>query len=310
MKKTGDPLERMPVRFDGNGGAGCHSSSQSPTSHNNNNNSNSSLLLGLDKDDPEDIDIDEDDDDEGPAVAVVAAAAAAANSRNGLHHEEMGDSSLGQEDEELDLGQNEDEELNEDENDDEEDGPIEEDDDHLEEDEPDYPHHHPPGHHLDGCIESNDGQESFDQNEHQEMVKRSSRRRGAKSKKRGHLSSSPTGSSSHSSTRNSPTGISALVKRLGGPNGSAAAIAAGLIKPVKPTLMGPPLLAHSKQLGVTRSLLYNGARFAGHQKSKGSFTTITTHSHSVLFTCIPSFPLCNNDLSLVHFQLFSFTMSP
>lgn len=32
----------------------------------------------------------------------------------------------------------------------------------------------------------------------------------------------------------------------------------------------PPLMANSTQLGVTTSLIYNGSRFAGHQKSKGN----------------------------------------
>ncbi|RWS30955.1 glucose-induced degradation protein 4-like protein, partial [Leptotrombidium deliense] len=41
-------------------------------------------------------------------------------------------------------------------------------------------------------------------------------------------------------------------------------------KPLRPILRGPPLLANSKQLGVTKSLLYNGSRFGGHQKSKGN----------------------------------------
>lgn len=33
--------------------------------------------------------------------------------------------------------------------------------------------------------------------------------------------------------------------------------------------MDPPPPANSGQPGVTRSLLYNGSRFQGHQKSKG-----------------------------------------
>lgn len=39
--------------------------------------------------------------------------------------------------------------------------------------------------------------------------------------------------------------------------------------PVKVDIVPPPP-ANSKQPGVTRSLLYNGSRFQGHQKSKGN----------------------------------------
>ncbi|XP_064478654.1 glucose-induced degradation protein 4 homolog [Ornithodoros turicata] len=39
--------------------------------------------------------------------------------------------------------------------------------------------------------------------------------------------------------------------------------------PVKTEIV-PPLPANSQQPGVTRSLLYNGSRFHGHQKSKGN----------------------------------------
>ncbi|XP_015786693.1 glucose-induced degradation protein 4 homolog [Tetranychus urticae] len=35
-------------------------------------------------------------------------------------------------------------------------------------------------------------------------------------------------------------------------------------------LLGPPLLANSQMTGINSSLLYNGSRFAGHQKSKGN----------------------------------------
>ena len=36
------------------------------------------------------------------------------------------------------------------------------------------------------------------------------------------------------------------------------------------TLVPPPPPVNSKQPGVTKSLLYNGSRFVGHQKSKGN----------------------------------------
>lgn len=39
--------------------------------------------------------------------------------------------------------------------------------------------------------------------------------------------------------------------------------------PVKVEVV-PPLPANSKQPGVTKSLLYNGSRFQGSQKSKGN----------------------------------------
>lgn len=39
--------------------------------------------------------------------------------------------------------------------------------------------------------------------------------------------------------------------------------------PVKVDIVPPPP-ANSKQPGVTRSLLYNGSKFKGHQKSKGN----------------------------------------
>lgn len=39
--------------------------------------------------------------------------------------------------------------------------------------------------------------------------------------------------------------------------------------PVKVDVVPPPP-ANSKQPGVTRSLLYNGSKFQGHQKSKGN----------------------------------------
>lgn len=42
------------------------------------------------------------------------------------------------------------------------------------------------------------------------------------------------------------------------------------IKDKKPLLAGPPPLANSHLPGVNRCLLYNGSRFVGHQKSKGS----------------------------------------
>ncbi|XP_054159319.1 glucose-induced degradation protein 4 homolog [Oppia nitens] len=38
----------------------------------------------------------------------------------------------------------------------------------------------------------------------------------------------------------------------------------------KQTLKGVPLMASHRQLGVTQSLLYNGSKFGGHQKSKGN----------------------------------------
>ncbi|CAG2167265.1 unnamed protein product [Oppiella nova] len=38
----------------------------------------------------------------------------------------------------------------------------------------------------------------------------------------------------------------------------------------KHTLRGVPLMASHRQLGVTQSLLYNGSKFGGHQKSKGN----------------------------------------
>ncbi|KAL1422978.1 hypothetical protein MTO96_021570 [Rhipicephalus appendiculatus] len=40
--------------------------------------------------------------------------------------------------------------------------------------------------------------------------------------------------------------------------------------PVRTTEIMPPLPANSQQPGVTRSLLYNGSRFQGQQKSKGN----------------------------------------
>lgn len=40
--------------------------------------------------------------------------------------------------------------------------------------------------------------------------------------------------------------------------------------PLRPLLRGPPLVVNSRLLGVNKSLLYNGSRFAGHQKSKGN----------------------------------------
>lgn len=39
--------------------------------------------------------------------------------------------------------------------------------------------------------------------------------------------------------------------------------------PVKVDITPPPP-ANSKQPGVTKSLLYNGSKFQGHQKSKGN----------------------------------------
>lgn len=41
------------------------------------------------------------------------------------------------------------------------------------------------------------------------------------------------------------------------------------IMPVKVDITPPPP-ANSKQPGVTKSLLYNGSKFQGHQKSKGN----------------------------------------
>lgn len=43
----------------------------------------------------------------------------------------------------------------------------------------------------------------------------------------------------------------------------------GKIMPVKVNITPPPP-ANSKQPGVTKSLLYNGSKFQGHQKSKGN----------------------------------------
>lgn len=43
----------------------------------------------------------------------------------------------------------------------------------------------------------------------------------------------------------------------------------GEIMPVKVDITPPPP-ANSKQPGVTKSLLYNGSKFQGHQKSKGN----------------------------------------
>lgn len=43
----------------------------------------------------------------------------------------------------------------------------------------------------------------------------------------------------------------------------------GKIMPVKVDITPPPP-ANSKQPGVTKSLLYNGSKFQGHQKSKGN----------------------------------------
>lgn len=40
--------------------------------------------------------------------------------------------------------------------------------------------------------------------------------------------------------------------------------------PVRTTEIVPPLPANAQQPGVTRSLLYNGSRFQGQQKSKGN----------------------------------------
>ncbi|XP_076366360.1 glucose-induced degradation protein 4 homolog isoform X1 [Tachypleus tridentatus] len=40
--------------------------------------------------------------------------------------------------------------------------------------------------------------------------------------------------------------------------------------PVKTYITPPPPPANSRQPGVTRSLLYNGSKFQGHQKSKGN----------------------------------------
>ena len=37
-----------------------------------------------------------------------------------------------------------------------------------------------------------------------------------------------------------------------------------------PVKIDPPPPANSEQPGVTTSLLYNGSRFQGHQKSKGN----------------------------------------
>jgi len=37
-----------------------------------------------------------------------------------------------------------------------------------------------------------------------------------------------------------------------------------------PVKLDPPPPANSKQPGVTTTLLYNGSRFQGHQKSKGN----------------------------------------
>ena len=39
--------------------------------------------------------------------------------------------------------------------------------------------------------------------------------------------------------------------------------------PVKVAIVPPPP-ANSKQPGVSKSLLYNGSKFQGHQKSKGN----------------------------------------
>lgn len=40
--------------------------------------------------------------------------------------------------------------------------------------------------------------------------------------------------------------------------------------PVKVNNLTPPGISSSKQLGVTKTLIYNGSKFKGFQKSKGN----------------------------------------
>ena len=42
------------------------------------------------------------------------------------------------------------------------------------------------------------------------------------------------------------------------------------VTPMDVVMPPPPPPAKSKQPGVSRSLLYNGSKFKGHQKSKGN----------------------------------------
>lgn len=54
-----------------------------------------------------------------------------------------------------------------------------------------------------------------------------------------------------------------------------------------PAEITPPPPANSKQLGVSRTLLYNGSRFEGSQKSKGN-----SYAVEVVLQVSPAFVLC------------------
>lgn len=55
--------------------------------------------------------------------------------------------------------------------------------------------------------------------------------------------------------------------------------------PVKVDIVPPPP-ANSKQPGVSRSLLYNGSRFQGHQKSKGNSYEVEVVLQVSVYKCI------------------------
>lgn len=70
--------------------------------------------------------------------------------------------------------------------------------------------------------------------------------------------------------------------------------------PVKVDIVPPPP-ANSKQPGVTRSLLYNGSKFQGHQKSKGNSYEVevvlqVSLSYLILCRAFPSERIVETDL--------------
>lgn len=62
--------------------------------------------------------------------------------------------------------------------------------------------------------------------------------------------------------------------------------------PVKVDIVPPPP-ANSKQPGVSRSLLYNGSRFQGHQKSKGNSYEVEVVLQVSVYKCKLLFTIYN-----------------
>jgi len=56
----------------------------------------------------------------------------------------------------------------------------------------------------------------------------------------------------------------------------------------------PPPPAKSKQPGVSRSLLYNGSKFKGHQKSKGNQYDVEVILQVKSLVCKITFPISSS----------------